>query len=111
MTKSPCKHLEALLPQTQLNPISKATIDNAKLLDEVTTSIDEFEDNCKVLHEKLVKQYKLNKTIAHLVIDRFVSGLTIKELADQAGMSSLSIRMALDFAVKQLKDKGVSLGQ
>lgn len=110
MTKVPCKHLEALLPVTQLNGLSKATLDNAALFYGTTVTMEEFEANCKVLHLKLVKHYKLNKTIANLVIDRFVSGLTIKELADQTGMSTISIKMVLEFAVKQLKDKGVSLG-
>lgn len=88
-----------------------ATLKDMAAMYAQTITIEEFEEHCIGIQNKLIKSYSLNKTVASLVVDRFVSGLSLKELAKQTGMSTLTIKSVLDYAVKQLKDKGVSFGQ
>lgn len=111
MTKTPCKHLEALLPRDSQKSVEKiATLKDIAAMDSETMTAAEFEEHCLSLHNRLTQEYKLNKTTATLVIDRFVSGLSIKELAAQTGMSTLTLSRVLALAVKELKNKGVSFG-
>lgn len=94
---------------------NKSSIENIqtlkKILDDEQSGLtsDEYEVKCRDLFTILTTDYGLNKAIANLVIDRFVSGLTIKELAKQTGMSTLTIRSVLEYAVKEIKAKGVAV--
>lgn len=87
-----------------------ATLKDIAAMNTQTITMEEFEEHCLEIQDKLIKSYSLNKTIAELLLDRFVSELSLKELAKQTGMSTLTIKSVLDYAVKRLKDKGVSFG-
>lgn len=74
-----------------------------------TLTIDEYEEHCHSL-ERQLKDSGFNPTEAYLLMDRYVSGLSIKELSKKYGTSSNVIVNRLDQLLDELKQKGVTFG-
>lgn len=68
-----------------------------------TPDLDEYEEGCHNIERKL-KNSGFTPTETYLIMDRFVSGLSIKELAIKYGTSSNVIAKRLEALRLQLKE-------
>lgn len=87
LSRGLCKHLEKLLPDVQDGRIS------SKVLGEwhdTTITEEVYEDTCFRIELEL-KRCGLNRAETGLIMDRFVSGLTFKELAAKYTVSVYSV--------------------
>lgn len=84
MSKVPCKHLDNLLPSNQSGKIGSDYLTAyANSLLEGTDPV-EYETECSNLEAKLIET-GFNPTETHLIMDRMVSGMSIKELSKKYG--------------------------
>lgn len=96
LKNKPCKHLESLLPQMGDGSISKSTAKAYQgtkiILDEENLgSLKVYDRIERKLASKGFKDYEIN-----LIMDRFVSKLTIGEITDKHGyLSSYTVRNLL----------------
>lgn len=105
-SKNPCKHLENLLPSLKHGTIKTDILTEYanRVLDSL--SLDEYEEHCHAMEGKL-KHSGFNPTETHLVMDRMVSGLSIKELAKKYGTNHNLIVSELDRLIALIKERQV----
>lgn len=102
MDKVPCKHLENLLPRLSDGKVTQETMGGYSIKYGETTSLDEYERQCNDLEGNL-SEAGFNPTETHLIMDRFVSGLSIKELSKKYGATDSVIVNRLDSILTELK--------
>lgn len=105
MSKEPCKHLERLMPVNGKVSIDVLTgyVENMGL-DSLPDDI--YEDECHRLERKL-KNSGFNPTQAYMIMDRFVSNLSIKEMSKKYGRTSNEITQDLKTLANEVKEKDV----
>lgn len=104
MSKEPCKHLANLIPRVKDGELSLATIQGfteMSGLDDVY-----YEDECHRLERKL-KDSGFNPTQVYMIMDRFVSNLSIKEMSKKYGRTANEITQDLKTLAKEVKEKDV----
>lgn len=109
LSKKMCKHLDNMLPSIMNGAISGDVIEEYMVNTLMNENIDErdsYEDLCNILEGDL-KALDFNPTEVSLLMDRFISGLTIKELGKKYGADSSSIFASLANMKQTLSSSGL----
>ena len=100
----PCKHLEALLPSMGQGKLSESKTEEYD--DSVSIAVDSYEDTPEFyqkIEQKLGEQGLRNYEI-DLIMDRFISKLTLKEIAKKHGyLSTYTVKELLIKLTKVLR--------
>lgn len=103
MDKTPCQHLNNLLPGLRNGLVSQDALQNFGNYSSDLASVEEYEARCQLIETSLMEA-GLNPTETFLIMDRLVSGLTISELAKKYGTTSSIIITRLKEIVLELKE-------
>ena len=101
--KAPCTHLEKLLPKPRNNnAVSKKNSD--KVMPEEPRF--NFEQKCKELEEKL-RTVGLESFRIELIMDRYISRLTLAEIAEKQGyVNGSAVQYLIKQTLQMLKNSG-----
>lgn len=103
-----CRHLESMLPGTINGSVSKHTLEGYMRQESLQyLTDDDYEETCVAIERDLV-ELDLNPTEVSLLMDRFVDGLSLRELANKYGYNNItSILHALDGMKQRLIESGL----
>ena|SRR6185437_8097794 len=106
VSKNPCKHLDKLLPSLKSGRLGSDFLTEYanRVLDSL--SVDEYEEGCHAMEGRL-KHAGFNPTETYLIMDRMVSGLSIKELSKKYGTNQKLMIVELGRLINEIKEKGV----
>lgn len=69
-------------------------------------SVEEFDEACEDLENRLVEEYELTRLVARIAIYRLVSGLSLQEISDVTGIAVTSLISVLKTVKETIKKKG-----